>query len=200
MAACDRVLRMKIISLYRYVVAVALCCSVMVAQARAEETPAQTQMQTQTIEEKVLMATLVSMAGAKTYDEVCNDSKIAKAKPDEEAGALWLGNRQVLAFLIAAPMKIHNPQDTVEQGVKRLLDAEDKISGNAKAVLKKDGCKSERAQKMEKALKTFTTMPPPVLQKIITEKVERDGGKMTVLPDELNQVTDKKAAPEKTSP
>jgi hypothetical protein len=141
-----------------------------------------------TAEEKVLANIFTNFVAAQAYDETCNGGKITTVPPQKDKNIYWYGNQQVLAALMAAPLKRRHPKDTVEEGVKRLLNARDRIAARSRALLARQGCASAEAAHMGKALQMFVMLPPWQLQGMIAGEVKKQGGTMTRLTDEENRV------------
>jgi hypothetical protein len=144
-----------------------------------------------TIEEKVLLEVFSGFSTAQAYDKICNEGKITQQEPNGD-NLYWYGNMQILPALVAAPMIRRNPDMPPEEGAQRLLKIQQQIMSKGSEILQKEGCDSEKAKKMEKQLELFRATPPWVIMKIITQKVENEGGTMTQLTNEENKITPQK--------
>ncbi|MAM35052.1 MAG: hypothetical protein CMH28_08265 [Micavibrio sp.] len=134
------------------------------------------------------MKTFAGFVAAGAYDKICNEGKLTTQPPDK-SNLYWYGNQNAIVALLAAPMRRRFPQDTVEDGVARLVKLREVISAKSRDVLKAEGCDSAKAQHMAKGLKLFTTVPPWKIHALIEKDVAAQGGEMTILTEEEEKVS-----------
>lgn len=95
---------------------------------------------------------------------------------------------QTIVAMLAAPLRVRHPKDTVEEGVARLQSVQKKIETKARETLTEQGCDSEMASNMARSLDSFVKTPPWVLYSGLAAEIKKQGGTLTQLTEEQNKI------------
>lgn len=135
------------------------------------------------VEEKLLMQSFSTLQAAFVYDEVCNHV-LAKDRYDFEGANKakninLFDNERMLAARLGGLYHIRYPDHPVKKGVEWLTNIQSSIQKQAREKFQKDGCETEGAKSVGRALATYSSLPSIIILPKLDQEIEKQGGKVT---------------------
>jgi len=131
------------------------------------------------VEEKAVSKAFTMMIVGQTFDQSCNEAKLAKMTAKDKSLVLMMGNQQYLAAWLGGLLHVRYPDETVEAITRRLGAVHDATKKSTEEALKKQGCDSEAGKAAAKAYEFYTKVHPAKVFEMLAKQIEKEGGTIT---------------------